>query len=147
MATGFYVLGASSPAVESDGRAGTVEIAAALMVTGGDAWLVSDEYRAPVVSVTVRDDVSDDHVFVSSRGAGFDVWLDSARRLVARRGIDSLVYIERVGPSHDDALGNIRGVDVSRAPLSRLAELGLTIVGIGDGDNEIGVSCIDFLPI
>ena len=147
--TGFYIPGASSPAAESDGPAGAVEMAAALRAMGGDAWLVSDEWCAPVVSAAARGDVPDDHVLISPRGDGFDAWLDSVRRLVAGRGIDSLVYIERVGPSRDGGPRNMRGVDISRwtAPLSRLTELGLTTVGVGDGGNEIGMGRIDSLPI
>lgn len=147
--TGFYIPGASRPAAESDGPAGAVEIASALRAMGGDAWLVSDEWCAPVVSAAAAGDVPDDHVLISPGVDGFDAWLDSVGRLVRERGIDGLVYIERVGPSRDGDPRNMRGVDISRwtAPLSRLTELGLSTIGVGDGGNEIGMGRIDPLPI
>ena len=148
--TGFYIPAAQEPAAESDGPAGAVEICAALRALGGDGWMVSDHWCEPVVSAAAKGILPQDRVLIAPREEGdFDPWMESLRNLVRKRGIDTVIYIERVGPSRDGSPKNMRGVDIRQwtAPLSRLTELGLHTIGIGDGGNEIGMGRIDSLPI
>ena len=71
----------------------------------------------------------------------FDAWFNMVIDLVKRHGIDTLVFIERVGPARDGRPRNMRGVDIAEwtAPLSQLALLELHTIGVGDGGNEIGM--------
>ena len=59
--------------------------------------------------------------------------------------IDTLVYIERVGPARDGSPHNMRGIDITEwtAPLSQLTLLGLHTIGVGDGGNEIGMGRVE----
>lgn len=142
--TGFYIPAAASPAAESDGPVGAVELCAALRTIGGDGWLVSDPWCEPVVAAAARDVLPDDHVLICSEGELFDSWLDSLAALVRRERIDTVIFIERVGPSGDGVPRNMRGTDIVQwtAPLSQLSQLGLHTIGIGDGGNEIGMGRI-----
>ena len=78
----------------------------------------------------------------------FDQWIDAMRGLVDHYGIDTVIYIERVGPARDGNPRNMRGFDIDRdRPLSRLTGLGLHVIGIGDGGNEIGMGRLDSIVI
>lgn len=148
--TGFYIPAASEPAAESDGPVGAVEICAALRAMGGDGWMVTDHWCRPVVSAAAKDAIPEDHVLIAPRDEGdFDSWMGSLRGLVRDHAIDTVIYIERVGPSRDGEPKNMRGMNIRQwtAPLSRLTELGLHTIGVGDGGNEIGMGRIDPLPI
>lgn len=147
--TGFFIPSASRPAAESDGPVGAAELCAALRRIGGDAWLVSDAWCRPVVTAAARGVLSADHVLIAPNGEEFDAWLNSIRSLVRAKHIDTVIFIERVGPALDGEPKNMRGLDIRRwtAPLSRLATLSLHRVCIGDGGNEIGMGSIDPLVI
>lgn len=142
--TGFYIPHAQHPAAESDGPAGAVELCSALRSIGGDAWLVSDVWCEPVVAAAAQNTLPDDHVLIAPGGDHFAAWLESVRTLVRARSIDTVIFIERVGPALDGIPRNMRGMDILEwtAPLSRLATLGLHTIGIGDGGNEIGMGRI-----
>ena len=142
--TGFYIPAARRPAAESDGPAGAVELCAALRGIGGEGWLVSDQPCGPVVTAAAQDTLPDDHILIAPSGAAFELWFDDIRALVRHEHIDSVIFIERVGPSFDGIPKNMRGADMLQwtAPLSRLSRLGLHTIGIGDGGNEIGMGRI-----
>ena len=142
--TGFYIPSAEHAAAESDGPVGAVELCSAIRGLGGDAWLVSDSWCEPVVTSAADQVLPDDHVLIAPMGDAFDGWLESVRRLVADKNIDTVIFIERVGPSRDGEPKNMRGLNIQQwtAPLSRLSTLGLHTVGIGDGGNEIGMGRI-----
>lgn len=142
--TGFYIPHARYPAAETDGPAGAVELCSALRSIGGDAWLVSDAWCEPVVAAAAHGTLPDDHVLIAPGGERFAAWLESVTTLVRARSIDTVIFIERVGPSLDGIPRNMRGMDILEwtAPLSRLASLGLHTIGIGDGGNEIGMGRI-----
>lgn len=146
--TGFFIPQAQQPAAESDGPVGAVELCAAMRAMGGDAWLVSDTWCEPVVGAAAEGIVPHDHMLIAPHGEHFTEWLESVRQLVVEQSIDTVIFIERVGPSFDGIPRNMRGVDILQwtAPLSRLASLGLYSIGIGDGGNEIGMGRIaDFV--
>lgn len=141
--TGFYIPLAAVPAAETDGPLGALELCVALRAIGGDAWLVSDEHCAPVICQSASHVLPDDHVLIaphSTRGA-FDHWMNTVIDLVKAHRIDTLIFIERVGPARDGNPHNMRGVDITQwtAPLSELTMLDLHTIGIGDGGNEIGM--------
>lgn len=79
------------------------------------------------------------------RDIGGDAWLDGTKTLIAEQHIDTVIFIERVGPASDGYPRNMRGINILEwtAPLSRLASLGLHTIGIGDGGNEIGMGHIE----
>ncbi|MCH9276452.1 DUF4392 domain-containing protein [Bifidobacterium amazonense] len=142
--TGFFIPKAEHPAAESDGPVGAAEICAAIRAIGGDAWMVSDAWCEPVIRGAAKDVLPDDRVLIAPKGDAFDNWLDQTRKLVEREHIDTVIFIERVGPARDGYPRNMRGINIQEwtAPLSRLAGLGLHTVGIGDGGNEIGMGHI-----
>ena len=142
--TGFFIPSAKHPAAETDGPVGAVEMCAALRGLGGDAWLVSDTWCEPVVAAAAQRSLPTDHVLIAPSANAFDSWLDSVRALVLAQHIDTIIYIERVGPAQDGVPKNMHGTNILEwtAPLSKLSELGLHMIGIGDGGNEIGMGRI-----
>lgn len=146
--TGFYIPKAAQPAAETDGPLGALEVCMALRAIGGDAWLVSDECCAPVIRPSALGFLPDDHVLIAPNAnpkGGFDAWLNGAIDLAKTEHIDTLVYIERVGPARDGSPHNMRGIDITEwtAPLSQLTLLGLHTIGVGDGGNEIGMGRVE----
>lgn len=125
--TGFYIPKAEHPAAESDGPVGATEICAAIRDIGGDAWLVSDAWCEPVIRGAAKDVLPQDHVLIAPKGDSFDAWLDGTKTLIAEQHIDTVIFIERVGPASDGYPRNMRGINILEwtAPLSRLASLGL----------------------
>ena len=90
----------------------------------------------------------DDHVLIAPNAnpkGGFDAWLNGVIDLAKTEHIDTLVYIERVGPARDGSPHNMRGIDITEwtAPLSQLTLLGLHTIGVGDGGNEIGMGRVE----
>lgn len=75
----------------------------------------------------------------------FDAWFNRVIDLVKAERIDTLVYIERVGPARDGSPHNMRGIDIAEwtAPLSQLTLLDLHTIGVGDGGNEIGMGRVE----
>lgn len=70
----------------------------------GDTWLVSDECCAPVIRPSALGFLPDDHVLIAPNAnpkGGFDAWLNGVIDLAKTEHIDTLVYIERVGPARD----------------------------------------------
>lgn len=121
--TGFYIPKAAQPAAETDGPLGALEVCMALRTIGGDAWLVSDECCAPVIRPSALGFLPDDHVLIAPNAnpkGGFDAWLNGVIDLAKTEHIDTLVYIERVGPARDGSPHNMRGIDITEwtAPLS-----------------------------
>lgn len=146
--TGFYIPKAAQPAAETDGPLGALEVCMALRAIGGDAWLVSDECCAPVIRPSALGFLPDDHVLIAPNAnpkGGFDAWLNGVIDLAKTEHIDTLVYIERVGPARDGSPHNMRGIDITEwtAPLSQLTLLGLHTIGVGDGGNEIGMGRVE----
>lgn len=149
--TGFYIPKAAQPAAETDGPLGALEVCMALRAIGGDAWLVSDECCAPVIRPSALGFLPDDHVLIAPNAnpkGGFDAWLNGVIDLAKTEHIDTLVYIERVGPARDGSPHNMRGIDITEwtAPLSQLTLLGLHTIGVGDGGNEIGMGRVETTP-
>ena len=120
-----------------------------LPVGGADAWLVSDAWCEPVIRGAAKDVLPQDHVLIAPKGDSFDAWLDGMKTLIAEQHIDTVIFIERVGPASDGYPRNMRGINILEwtAPLSRLASLGLHTIGIGDGGNEIGMGHIESYAI
>ena len=150
--TGFYIPKAAQPAAETDGPLGALEVCMALRAIGGDAWLVSDECCAPVIRPSALGFLPDDHVLIAPNAnpkGGFDAWLNGVIDLAKTEHIDTLVYIDRVGPARDGSPHNMRGIDITEwtAPLSQLTLLGLHTIGVGDGGNEIGMGHIESYAI
>ena len=96
------------------------------------------------VSVSPESDTWDSRDAISD-APNFDAWFNQVIDLVKSERIDTLVYIERVGPARDGSPHNMRGIDITEwtAPLSRLTLLGLHTVGVGDGGNEIGMGRVE----
>ena len=131
--TGFYIPQAQQPAAETDGPLGALEVCMALRAVGGDAWLISDEHCAPVICAAAGDLLPEDRVLIAPHAKPeFDAWFNMVIDLVKRHGIDTLVFIERVGPARDGRPRNMRGVDIAEwtAPLSQLALLELHTIGV-----------------
>jgi hypothetical protein len=140
--TGFYIPKAEVPAAETDGPLGAIEVCMALRAIGGDAWLVSDECCEPVIRPAAEAQMPHDHVLTApTESAAFDGWMNEVIDMAKTNDIDTLIYIERVGPARDGAPHNMRGIDITEwtAPLSRLTQMKLHTIGVGDGGNEIGM--------
>lgn len=140
--TGFYIPQAQQPAAETDGPLGALELCLALRAVGGDAWLVSDEHCEPVICAAANNLLPEERLLIAPHAKPeFDAWFNMVIDLVKRYSIDTLVFIERVGPARDGIPRNMRGVDIAEytAPLSQLALLELHTIGVGDGGNEIGM--------
>lgn len=80
-----------------------------------------------------------------SAHARFDAWFNRVIDLAKAERIDTLIYVERVGPARDGSPHNMRGIDITEwtAPLSQLTLLGLHTIGVGDGGNEIGMGRVE----
>lgn len=140
--TGFYIPKAKVPAAETDGPLGAIEVCMALRAIGGDAWLVSDECCAPVIRPAAEEQMPAEHVLIAPTESGaFDGWMNGVIDLAKRERISTIIYIERVGPSRDGHPRNMRGIDITEwtAPLSRLTQMRLHTIGVGDGGNEVGM--------
>ncbi|KFI59030.1 DUF4392 domain-containing protein [Bifidobacterium gallicum] len=139
--TGFYIPQAEHPAAETDGPLGALEVCAALNAMGGESWLVTDEYCDAVIRPSARGVVPDDHVLTAPIGDKFDGWMNHVIDLANAERIDTLIYIERVGPARDGDPRNMRGMNIAQwtAPLSKLTAMQLHTIGVGDGGNEIGM--------
>lgn len=142
--TGFYIPSAVHPAAETDGPLGALELCAALRAIGGDAWMVSDAPCESVLRPSAKSLLPDDHVLIAPVDAGFDEWFNKVQQLIKVEEIDTVIFIERVGPSYGGLPRNMRASCIKEwtAPLSRLTSLGLHTIGIGDGGNEIGMGKI-----
>lgn len=104
--------------------------------------------RALVIRPSALGFLPDDHVLIAPNAnpkGGFDAWLNGVIDLAKTEHIDTLVYIERVGPARDGSPHNMRGIDITEwtAPLSQLTLLGLHTIGVGDGGNEIGMGRVE----
>ena len=121
--TGFFVCGAA----ETDGPIGAVQVAAAVISSGGTATIVTDHQCAPVLAA-------------ATRAAGIPTKVRPERP-----GNEShLIAIERPGPSWDGGPPrNMRGEDISRwAPPLDFGPGPWTRIGIGDGGNELGMGAL-----
>jgi hypothetical protein len=140
--TGFFVPGADPPAAETDGPAGAALMARAFARAGLSCRLATDTVCQSACRVALdaagAGEVPVDAVVPSGTvNALVDLW--------RQEGIDSVIAIERCGPSADGSLRNMRGIDISAyaAPLDRLFSAGpWRTIGIGDGGNEIGMGCV-----
>lgn len=139
--TGFYIPKAEVPAAETDGPLGALEVCMALRAIGGDAWLVTDDCCEPVIRPSAATMLPDDHILIAPVRDRFDGWMNGVIDLAKANDIDTIIYIERVGPAADGHPRNMRGIDITEwtAPLSRLTQLQLHTIGVGDGGNEIGM--------
>lgn len=140
--TGFFIPKAAHPAAETDGPLGAIELCLALRAIGGDAWLVTDECCESVIRPSAQTVLPDDHVLIAPTASGpFDGWMNGVIDLAKAQGITTLVFIERVGPAADGRPRNMRGIDITEwtAPMSRLTQMQLHTIGVGDGGNEIGM--------
>ena len=107
----------------------------------------SDTHMPPIasrMSVSAESDMRGIRKAASDM-LDFDAWFNRVIDLVKAERIDTLVYIERVGPARDGSPHNMRGIDITEwtAPLSRLTLLGLHTIGVGDGGNEIGMGRVE----
>lgn len=142
--TGFYVPSAVTPAAETDGPLGALELCAALRVIGGDAWLVGDVPCEAVLRPAAAAVLPEDRVLIAPIDEAFESWIADLRELIRIEGIDTVIFVERVGPSYGGVPRNMRAACIKEwtAPLSRLTNFGLHSIGIGDGGNEIGMGKI-----
>ncbi|MCI1217647.1 glutamate cyclase domain-containing protein [Bifidobacterium crudilactis] len=142
--TGFYVPSAVQPAAETDGPVGALELCAALRAIGGDAWLVSDTPCEGVLRPSATTVLPDNHVLIAPVDEAFETWLQDIMELIRIEHIDTVIFVERAGPSYGGLPRNMRAACIKdwTAPLSRLTGLGLHSIGIGDGGNEIGMGKI-----
>lgn len=121
--TGFFI----GSAAETDGPIGAVQLAAAIIHSGGTASIVTDHHCFPVLDVAVR-------------AAGV-----ATKVLTKRPGNEShLIAIERPGPSWNGGPPrNMRGEDISAwAPILDFGPGPWTRIGIGDGGNELGMGAL-----
>ena len=126
--TGFFVASASAP--ETDGPAGSVVLARALMRAGIDTEIWTDA-RCLGALLACAESVSFPTGRVRDVSDGIGAELPGL-----------LIYIERLGRAADGAYYDMRGRDVSEvtAPLDEYALDGASrVIGIGDGGNEVGM--------
>jgi hypothetical protein len=121
--TGFFI----GSAAETDGPVGAVQVAAAIISSGGTATIVTDHQCVPVVDAAMR-------------AAGLPT-----KARTERPGNEShLIAIERPGPSWGGGPPrNMRGEDISRwAPPLDFDPGPWTRIAIGDGGNELGMGAL-----
>jgi hypothetical protein len=127
--TGFFIASAGAP--ETDGPAGSVVLARALLRIGIETEIWTDA-RCLDVLLACAESVS--------FPAGMVRCVSCEDRTTERPGL--LIYIERLGRAADGAYYDMRGKDVSEVtvPLDGYALNGASrVIGIGDGGNEVGM--------
>ncbi|MEU3456813.1 glutamate cyclase domain-containing protein [Micromonospora sp. NPDC006766] len=137
--TGFFIPAAESPAAETDGPIGAVQLAAALRALGSQVRLVTDTPCAPVVAAAIAAGAPGVPLDVAPL-SGYDPWAAGVLPRYAR--LSHVIACERVGPAPDGRPRNMRGEDIGAhtAPLDRLFTAGPAFrIGIGDGGNELGM--------
>ncbi|MDR1428161.1 MAG: DUF4392 domain-containing protein [Bifidobacteriaceae bacterium] len=142
--TGFFIKGAAVPAPETDGPLGALELFAAVRAMGGEAWLATDEFCAPVLTAALPIGGAEGRLLVAPAD-GFEDWLEDAEAWMAEHQITHLVFIERAGPGRDGVIRDMRGTDISgwTLPMQRLAsKTSAQSIGVGDGGNEIGMGAM-----
>lgn len=148
--TGFYVPDAPTPAAETDGPIGTVQLAAVLVALDKPVRIATDSLCADVVDAALgaaglKQLVALDIVAIDSGDAGESV--DAVRALwqSASPPVREAVSIERCGPARCGRPRNFRGVDIGpwTAPMHELfADPAWATTGIGDGGNELGMGAL-----
>jgi hypothetical protein len=133
--TGFYILSADAP--ETDGPPGAVAIGNALTQLGYEVAYITDHHSTAALRAIAAADheVLEFPITSDVDSVGF------ANDLIAERQPDSILSIERCGPSADGVCRNMRGADITQfnAQIDRLFNQHPVSVGIGDGGNEIGM--------
>ena len=129
MITGFFV--PSAGAAETDGPAGSVVLARALLDCGLRTEIWTDFRCEPVVRACAE---------AMGRPA---VRVRDVSGIVNEVHIPGLlIYVERLGRSASGAYYDMRGNDISAftSPLDEFAiRGGSAVIGIGDGGNEVGM--------
>lgn len=96
--TGFFIPTGEVPAAETDGPLGAVMLADAMRRNGARVSLLTDRYCLDAVSVAAEAAGFDSALIQSAPDVVSAEWVDQF--LAGRSGLESLIAIERVGPSH-----------------------------------------------
>ena len=142
--TGFFVPGATPPAAETDGPAGTALLALALSRIGVRCRLLTDAACCTACEAALAGAGLAD---VPIDAVGPDEPLEPVIDAWRAFGVDWMVAIERCGQSADGTPRNMRGEDISAhtAPLDRVFIAGpWRTIAIGDGGNEVGMGALPY---
>lgn len=96
--TGFYIPGGEVAAAETDGPLGAVMLADALQRIGARVTFLTDRHCLNGVRVAATSAGFNDDSIQSVPDAVMDAWIEEF--LAGRPSLQSLISIERVGPSH-----------------------------------------------
>lgn len=136
VATGFAVQTADGPIAETDGPIGAAALVGALSAAGRSTVVLTDDLNtAACVAALAVYGIGGEQVRVVSEDG-----VSQARDDLTAMGVETIVYIERLGPNASGKYLSMRGVDLtdSTVPLDGLAA-SFHSIGIGDGGNEIGM--------
>ena len=131
--TGFSI--ASAGVGETDGPIGAAAVARALTLAGRICSLVTDRYSADLVSACLAAVGADCPVHV------LDVETGDAAALAKALAPDLIIAIERPGKGRDGHFHNMRGavIDSMTDDTDPLLTLGIPVIAVGDGGNELGM--------
>jgi hypothetical protein len=128
---------------ETDGPLGTVQLAECARALGWPVRILTDAPCGDAVRALAPPGVPVDVAVLPSEQTPHEC-PDLVGRYRAA-GVTHLLSIERVGPAPDGTPRNMRGEDIGRATacLQHVVTAGpWTVVGIGDGGNEIGMGSL-----
>ena len=147
--TGFYIPTANPPAPETDGPLGSILLAMMLRQLHIPVKLITDEICQQAVLDGLKavglDKVIDLCVLPGNMINGDNAVI---KEFVSKHQENTthLIFIERVGPAKDGHSYNMRAycIDQWTPPLHELIRLlpDATVIGIGDGGNEVGMGRI-----
>jgi hypothetical protein len=146
--TGFFIPAARPPRAETDGPLGAAQIAEAVSILGGTAYILTDEDCLAAVRTAARGLKGTPILEVAPRpSAPGDSWLEWRNHFLATHTstITHAISVERAGPAIDGKFYNMRGGDISShtAPLDEVFRGGpWAKIAIGDGGNEIGMGLL-----
>lgn len=146
--TGLYIASAPTPAAETDGPVGAVQMASAFINAGIPAQLFIDPHCAPPLVAAQKK--GGDHIPLQI----LERTDDAVHALMEKfksgeTPVTHVIAIERMGPSHSGKPFSMRAFDLSEfvAPIHTIFEdenRPWETIAIGDGGNEMGMGKLPY---
>ncbi len=131
--TGFTI--ASAGVGETDGPIGAAAIARALLLSGRGVHVLTDRWSVDAVRACLEAVGARCQTHVLEHGS------EDAPLLAQLIDPDLIIAIERPGKGRDGHFHNMRGevIDELTADTDELLTLGIPVIAVGDGGNELGM--------